>query len=53
MYKELTIENFKIFAKEKKLKIAPFTLFYGENSSGKSTLLKTFIRHYVWKIRNY
>ena len=42
MYKELTIENFKIFAKEQKLKIAPFTLIYGENSSGKSTLLKTF-----------
>ena len=42
MYKELTIENIKIFAKEQKLKIAPITLIYGENSTGKTTLLKTF-----------
>ena len=42
MYKELSIENFKIFAKEQRLKIAPFTLIYGENGSGKSTLLKAF-----------
>ena len=42
MYKELTIENIKTFEKEQKLKIAPMTLIYGENSSGKTTLLKTF-----------
>jgi AAA15 family ATPase/GTPase len=42
MYKELTIENIKTFEKEQKLKIAPITLIYGENSSGKTTLLKTF-----------
>jgi len=42
MYKELTIENIKTFEKEQKLKIAPLTLVYGENSSGKTTLLKIF-----------
>ena len=42
MYKELTIENIKTFEKEQKLKIAPITLIYGENSSGKTTLLKIF-----------
>jgi len=38
MYKELTIENIKTFEKEQKLKLAPITLIYGENSSGKTTL---------------
>ena len=42
MYKELTIKNIKTFEEEQKLKIAPLTLLYGENSSGKTTLLKTF-----------
>ena len=42
MYKELTIENIKTFEKEQKLKLRPITLLYGENSSGKTTLLKTF-----------
>ena len=42
MYKELTIKNLKIFKEEQKLKIAPITLLYGENSSGKTSLLKTF-----------
>ena len=42
MYKELNIQNIKIFKNEEKLKIAPITLLYGENSSGKTTLLKTF-----------
>ena len=42
MYKVLTIKNIKTFEEEQKLKIAPLTLLYGENSSGKTTLLKTF-----------
>ena len=42
MYKEITIKNIKTFEEEQKLKIAPLTLLYGENSSGKTTLLKTF-----------
>ena len=40
MYKELTIKNIKTFEEEQKLKIAPITLLYGENSSGKTTILK-------------
>ena len=53
MYKELTIENIKIFSKEQKLKIAPITLIYGENSAGKTTLLKTFdIVHNIFSPRS-
>ena len=53
MYKELTIENIKIFTKEQKLKIAPITLIYGENSTGKTTLLKTFdIVHNIFSPRS-
>jgi predicted ATPase len=42
MYKELIIQNIKIFKNKEKLKIAPIILLYGENSSKKTTLLKTF-----------
>ena len=42
MYKQISIKNIKTFSKEQNLKIAPLTLLYGENSSGKTTLLKTF-----------
>ena len=42
MYKQISIKNLKIFKNEQKLKIAPITLLYGENSSGKTSLLKTF-----------
>ena len=42
MYKQITIKNIKTFSKEQNLNIAPLTLLYGENSSGKTTLLKTF-----------
>lgn len=42
MYKQITIKNIKTFSKEQNLTIAPLTLLYGENSSGKTTLLKTF-----------
>ena len=42
MYKQISIENLKIFKDEQELKIAPITLLYGENSSGKTSLLKTF-----------
>tara|TARA_B100000989_G_scaffold213306_1_gene162093 strand:+ start:387 stop:2834 length:2448 start_codon:yes stop_codon:yes gene_type:complete len=40
--KEITIENLKTFVEKQNLRLAPFTLLYGENSSGKSTLLKVF-----------
>ena len=42
MYKQISIKNIKTFSKEQNLNIAPLTLLYGENSSGKTTLLKTF-----------
>ena len=38
--KEINIENIKIFVKPQNLKFAPITLLYGENSSGKTTLIK-------------
>ena len=42
MYKQISIKNIKKFSKEQNLNIAPLTLLYGENSSGKTTLLKNF-----------
>jgi AAA15 family ATPase/GTPase len=42
MYKQISIKNIKTFEDEQTLRIAPMTLIYGENSSGKTTLLKTF-----------
>lgn len=43
MLKNLYIKNIKSFNKEANLKIAPLTLIYGPNSSGKSTLWKFLI----------
>ena len=40
--KELSLENLKTFVEPQKLRLAPFTLLYGENSSGKTTLIKVF-----------
>lgn len=40
--KEISIENLKTFVSQQKLNIAPITLLYGENSSGKTTVLKAF-----------
>ena len=42
MYNSLTVKNIKTFKEKQTLRIAPLTLLYGENSSGKTTLLKTF-----------
>ena len=44
MYKQISIKTLKTFEDEQKLKIAPITLFYGENSSGKTTLLEDNIK---------
>ena len=53
MYKQISIKNLKIFKDEQKLKIAPITLLYGENSSGKTSLLKTFdIVHNIFSPRS-
>ena len=52
MYNKISIENIKTFEKKQNLKISPFTLIYGENSSGKTTLLKTFdILHNIFAER--
>jgi predicted ATPase len=43
MLTNLSLENIKSFNKEATLKIAPITLIYGPNSSGKSSLWKFFL----------
>jgi AAA15 family ATPase/GTPase len=47
MLANLSLKNIKSFNKEATLKIAPITLIYGANSSGKSTLWKflTTLKH--------
>jgi len=40
MISELLVNNFKGFSGPHKIKLAPLTLIYGSNSSGKSALLK-------------
>ncbi len=42
MYNSLKIRNLKTFKTDQVLKIAPITLIYGENSSGKTAILKSF-----------
>ena len=39
MLTKITIENFKAFGEETIINIAPITLLFGKNSSGKSTIL--------------
>ncbi|NMA74812.1 MAG: AAA family ATPase [Bacteroidales bacterium] len=41
MLKELTLENFKAFKDKVKIPLAPITLIFGENSSGKSSILQS------------
>lgn len=40
---ELAVANFKSFAEERRAPLAPITLIYGPNSSGKSSLLQTLL----------
>ena len=43
MLTNLSLQNIKSFNKEATLKVAPITLIYGPNSSGKSSLWKFFL----------
>ena len=43
MLTNLSLQNIKSFNKEATLKIAPITLIYGPNSTGKSSLWKFFL----------
>ncbi|HDT12224.1 MAG TPA: hypothetical protein ENO01_01055 [Candidatus Marinimicrobia bacterium] len=42
MIRSITVRNYGPFKDEQSVEIKPFTLLYGFNSSGKSTLLRTF-----------
>lgn len=41
MLKSITLENFKCFGSPTKIELAPITLIFGQNSSGKSAILKS------------
>jgi len=43
MITNLSIENFKSFSKKQELKLAPITLIYGPNSSGKSSVIQALM----------
>lgn len=43
MFKELRIENFKGFASNYEIQLAPITLIYGSNSAGKSAILESLL----------
>ena len=40
LIKEIEVQNLKTFIYPQKLKLAPITLLYGENSSGKTSIMK-------------
>ena len=41
MLHSITLENFKAFGQSVKIPLAPITLIFGENSSGKSSILQS------------
>lgn len=43
MIEYLEIENFKAFSQRQRLKMAPLTLIYGPNSSGKSSIIQSIM----------
>lgn len=43
MITEYSLTNFKAFAGEQRVKLKPITLVYGQNSSGKSSLLQSLL----------
>jgi len=46
MLKEFRIENFKAFRDEQQITLAPITLIYGPNSSGKSSIIQSLLLLY-------
>ncbi|MCO8074314.1 DUF3696 domain-containing protein [Acinetobacter lwoffii] len=43
MLKQISIENFKAFASMQEIELAPITLIYGANSSGKSSIIHSLM----------
>ncbi|MDH2522089.1 AAA family ATPase [Acinetobacter baumannii] len=43
MLKQISIENFKAFADLQEIDLAPITLIYGANSSGKSSIIHSLM----------
>jgi hypothetical protein len=43
MFDQIKIENFKVFKNENAIRVAPITLIYGQNSSGKSSIIQTLL----------
>ena len=43
MFEKLSIKNFKSISDWQELKLAPITLIYGPNSSGKSTIIQSLL----------
>ncbi|SDZ59588.1 DUF3696 domain-containing protein [Pseudomonas sp. NFIX28] len=43
MFHMLSVENFKSFSAKQSVKLAPITLIYGPNSSGKSSLIQSLM----------
>jgi hypothetical protein len=43
MFHALSVENFKSFSSHQSVKLAPITLIYGPNSSGKSSLIQALM----------
>lgn len=45
MIKNLTLSNFKSFSESHSVEIAPLTLIYGNNSSGKSSIIQSILSY--------
>lgn len=43
MFTNLKIENFKAFSSEQEIDFAPITLIFGQNSSGKSSIIQSIL----------
>jgi Uncharacterized conserved protein len=43
MLKKIKLENFKSFGENQEVELAPLTLLYGPNSSGKSSIIQSLL----------